>query len=256
MRHLKLTVAYDGTEYAGWQVQPNGITIQQRMEEAWTSLTGEVLRITASGRTDAGVHAAGQVCSLQTATGLTGYRLVRGINAHLPDDISVLGVEQAPAGFHAIRDASRKTYHYTIQYGGVRNPLTRKTAWFCPYDLAVGTMITGAHHLIGQHDFASFQAAGSERTSTVRNLTQLECHRFAHYGSEYICIKACCDGFLYNMVRNMVGTLVDVGRGSQPADWIRHVLLGRDRCLAGQTAPAHGLMLLNVEYDGVEFSDD
>ena len=113
MRRLKLTIAYDGTNYVGWQVQPNGVTIQQRLEEAWNGLAGEQIRITASGRTDAGVHAAGQVCSLETQSDLNCYRLLRGINAHLPEDISVLEVKNAPASFHAIGDATRKTYRYT-----------------------------------------------------------------------------------------------------------------------------------------------
>jgi len=256
MRHLKLTVAYDGTAYAGWQVQPESATVQQQLESAWQSLTGEQLRITASGRTDAGVHAAGQVCSLETETVLTCHRLIRGINAHLPEDISVLDVESAPSGFHAIRDASRKTYQYLIQYGHVRNPLSRHRAWYCPRQLRLQLMAEAARHLIGEHDFASFQAAGSDRTSTVRNLTVLDCCGHRYHGSQYIAITATCDGFLYNMVRNIVGTLVEVGRGRQRPEWVHQVLRDRDRSLAGQTAPAHGLMLIQVEYDGIDFRSD
>ena len=256
MRHLKLTVAYDGTNYAGWQIQPNGMTIQQRLEEAWNSLTGEPLRITASGRTDAGVHASGQVCSLQTGIELNCYRILRGINAHLPHDISVLQVQNAPTGFHAIRDATKKTYRYQIQCGRVCNPLTRQHAWFSPYEFQIEPMVQAADRLIGQNDFASFQAAGSDRESTVRNLTQLDCHELVQFGSQYIVIESTCNGFLYNMVRNLVGTLAEVGRGSREPEWVESVLNKRDRSYAGQTAPAHGLMLVNVEYAGIEFVGD
>ena len=256
MRHLKLTIAYDGTAYAGWQLQPNGVTIQQRLEEAWTLLTREQLRIIASGRTDAGVHASAQVCSLETASELSCYRTVRGINAHLPDDIAVLKVENAPKGFHAIRDASRKTYRYVIQFGKVRNPLTRHTAWFFPYALDVAAMSDATRHLVGKHDFASFQAAGSQRESTIRNLTQLDCVGISRHGSTYIAITTTCNGFLYNMVRNIVGTLAEVGRGSQEPDWVKDVLQQQNRSRAGPTAPAHGLMLVNVDYGVMEFRGD
>lgn len=256
MRHLKLTIAYDGTDYVGWQVQPNGVTIQQRLEEAWQKLTGERRRITASGRTDSGVHASGQVCSLETQSEASCFRLMRGVNAHLPDDIAVLKIQNAPTGFHAIADATEKTYRYKIQYGKVCNPLTRNTAWYCPYRFDIEPMIQAAQNLVGEHDFASFQATGSDRESTVRNLTQLDCHATAAHGSQYIDIETTCNGFLYNMVRNIVGTLADVGRGRKKPDWVAAVLSQRDRKIAGQTAPAHGLSLVNVEYSGVEFSGD
>ena len=256
MRHLKLTIAYDGKNYVGWQVQKNGVSVQQRLEEAWHKLTGEQRRITASGRTDSGVHASGQVCSIETDSDMNCYRLMRGVNAHLPDDIAVLTVHNAPTGFHAIADATEKTYQYKIQFGKVQNPLSRRTAWYCPYHFDVEPMANAARNLVGEHDFASFQATGSDRESTVRNLTQLDCRPYAADGSQYVIIETTCNGFLYNMVRNIVGTLAEVGRGNRKPDWVAEVLNQRDRSIAGQTAPANGLVLVNVEYGGIVFSGD
>lgn len=253
MRHLKLTVAYNGTEYVGWQVQPNGMSVQQRLEEAWTAATQEQIRIVASGRTDAGVHALGQVCSVATETKLDCPTLVRALNAHAPQDIRVLEVLTAPTGFHAIRDATRKTYRYKIQHGPIRNPLVTNDHWYCRYDLDAEAIKVAAKILVGENDFASFQAAGAERSSTVRFLSQLNCHDSNRGSFNYIHLDLTCNGFLYNMVRNIVGTLVRVGQGSEQVDWVSTVLQAKDRSVAGPTAPANGLVLLNVEYQGIEF---
>lgn len=253
MRFLKLTVAYDGTKYVGWQVQPNGMTVQQRLEEAWTAATQEQIRIIASGRTDAGVHALGQVCSVATETKLSCSTLVRALNAHGPEDISVVEVLKAPDGFHAIRDATRKTYRYKIQHGRIRNPLATNDHWYCRHPLDVAAIRNAASKLVGEHDFASFEAAGAERSSTVRFLSQLRCQEEANGSFNYLYLDLTCNGFLYNMVRNIVGTLVRVGQGREQADWVSTVLQAKDRSVAGPTAPAQGLVLLNVEYDGIEF---
>ena len=255
MRHLKLTVAYDGSSYVGWQVQPNGISVQQRLEEAWLAVTGERIRIMASGRTDAGVHALGQVCSLTTSSLLENQSIRRALNAHTPDDISVVNVQRAPVGFHAIRDASRKTYLYQIQFGRVRNPIGRAYCWFVPYVLNIDAIQQAATYLVGEHDFASFQAVGSERESSIRVLSRLDGTTRVKHDFHYLSIELTCNGFLYNMARNIVGTLMKVGQGAQPPEWVDWVLDQKDRSVAGPTAPAHGLTLISVEYDGIESSD-
>lgn len=248
MRHLKLTIAYDGTDYCGWQVQKNGISVQQRLEEGWRKVTAETIRITASGRTDGGVHALAQVCSLATDSRMTMRDLFRALNAETPFDISVLSVEEAPPGFHAIRDAIEKTYYYQIQYGRLLDPLRRRYWWHVPVDLDVDAMRIATRCLIGTHDFASFQSAGAERLSTVRTITQLDLED-AHDGPfPGLKLTITADGFLYKMVRNIVGSLVRVGRGTETAAWLERVRDQRCRQSAGQAAPAHGLFLERVVY--------
>ena len=256
MRYLKLTVAYNGKNYVGWQVQPNGVTVQQRLEEAWQQTTQEQIRIVASGRTDSGVHALGQVCSVGTTTQLDCDTLKRALNANTPDDISVITVQTAPNDFHAIRDATEKTYRYQIQFGQVRNPLVTNDHWFCKSNMDVEAIKDAASRLVGEHDFASFQAAGSERSSTIRNLTALNCTHSTDDYFSYLNFELTCNGFLYNMVRNIVGTLVRVGQGSEPPQWVDEVLARKDRIFAGPTAPAHGLVLMLVQYDGIEFDSE
>lgn len=249
MRDLKLTIAYDGTDYVGWQVQQNGISVQQRLEEGWEAVTGEQVRITASGRTDAGVHAEQQVCSLRSATELPLDRIPQAVNAHTPWDIVVLKAERAREGFHAIRDATGKTYRYQIQFGRRMDVLSRRFRWFVPRRLDVAAMREAAAGLIGRHDFACFETTGSLRLSTVRTIRELEIRHSATEYFDYLDITISADGFLYNMARSMVGTLVRVGQGTRPVEWVAKVLESGDRQQAGQTAPAHGLFLARVDYD-------
>lgn len=249
MRFLKLTLAYDGTDYCGWQVQHNGISVQQRLEEGWKKITGETIRITASGRTDGGVHAMAQVCSLATESTITAAKLVRAINAETPFDITVLNVAEAPDGFHAIRDAIEKTYFYQIQYGRLLDPLGRRFWWHVPVELDVEAMQEAAKCLIGTHDFASFQSAGAERSTTVRTITQLDIEEVERGVFPAIKLTITADGFLYKMVRNIIGSLVRVGRGTESADWLPNVLEQCDRQVAGQAAPAHALFLQQVKYE-------
>ena len=248
MLFLKLTIAYDGAAYVGWQVQDNGISVQQRLEEAWAAVTQEKLRITASGRTDSGVHAEAQVCSLSTESKIDCPTLLRALNAKTPEDISITNVQEAPEGFHAIGDAIGKTYRYQIQYGRILDALSRNTHWFRPYDLDVDAMKVAAAYLTGEHDFASFQAVGAERKSTVRNLSRLELHPFRREPFGYLHIELTSNGFLYNMVRNIVGVLARVGQGSEKPEWAKTVLQQCDRNHQGQTAPAHALFLVEVDY--------
>jgi len=249
MRHLKLTVAYDGRNYVGWQVQNNGDTIQRRLEKAWTDVTGEKIRITASGRTDSGVHARGQVCSLATNSVIPNAKLLRAINAKTPEDISVLKVESAIDGFNAILHCEKKTYRYQVQCGRILDPLAMDYWWFVPHHLDIEAMREAATFFTGKLDFASFQAAGGTvRQTTVRNVMELRIETVQREPFTDVRIFVTADGFLYNMVRNIVGTLVHVGRHSEPVSWAKWVLDQKDRSHAGQTAPAHGLFLDQVFY--------
>lgn len=245
MHRLKLTVAYDGTDYAGWQFQPGQATIQGEMERAWREITGEVVRLTASGRTDAGVHALGQVVSVETASKLSPEQLQKGVNAKLPDGIVVVAAEPAGANFHATYDAVRKTYRYQIHNSRLRPLLDRRYVWHYPFaELDIEAMRRGADAMIGRYDFACFETAGSQRATSIRTITRMEVTREA----ERVSIQVQGDGFLYNMVRAIAGTLVEVGRGTRQPEWVAEVIASRDRRKAGPNAPALGLVLVEVEY--------
>lgn len=247
-QNYKLTVSYDGTAYSGWQVQKNGVTIQQVLETALARILGERIRITGSGRTDAGVHALAQVASFAARTTIPTARLARALNGNLPDDIRVIHLEEVPSDFHAIRSARWKVYRYGIEDGPVPNVFRRFFCWHVRTRLDEFRMQEAGQFLLGRHDFASFQAANSPRASTVRTLFRLHVER-AEMDADQIQIEVGADGFLYNMVRNIVGTLVCVGRGEQPPTWVRSVLEARNRKQAAPTAPPHGLCLMQVGFD-------
>lgn len=245
MPRLKLTVAYDGTDFAGWQVQPHKRTVQGELQRAWSEITGERASLTASGRTDAGVHALRQVVGLETRSALTPERLMRGVNAKLPDDVVITAIEPAPDNFHATHDALRKTYRYQIHNSRVRPLMDRRYVWHYPAcELDTDAMGQGGAALLGRHDFASFETTGSERATTVRTLTRLDVSRRA----ERVDIEVQGDGFLYNMVRAIAGTLTEVGRGARPPEWVAEALAARDRRAAGPNAPPQGLVLVRVDY--------
>jgi len=261
MACFKLTLAYDGTEFHGWQRQPEQRTVQGELERAWLEITGETARVAGASRTDAGVHAGGQVASVESATQLSPDALLSGLNAKLPDDAAVRRVELAPDGFHATHDSRRKRYRYSF-YNDHRRPVfTRRHAWHVPSRLDVAAMHRAAKGLIGKHDFASFQSVGSKRESTVRTIFDAEVQSRAGRGrggdadhgaddetAALIDFEVEGDGFLYNMVRALAGTLVEIGRGHRDDKWIAEVIAARDRSVAGQTAPPHGLTLLWVAY--------
>ena len=247
-RHVKLTVSYDGTDFFGWQWQSGMRTVQQVIEEAIYAVTQETLRVTAAGRTDTGVHALGQVVSFPTESPLSNEVLRRALNANLPADVCVLDVESARDGFHAIDDSTGKRYRYLIQDGRHRDIFSRRYAWRVWRPLNASLMHAAAQGLLGEHDFGSFQNVGSPRVSTVRTVRDIQVQRHSLLDGERIVIEVEANGFLYNMVRNIVGTLVEVGKGNQSVEWARDVLETRDRRVAGMCAPAHGLYLLKVFY--------
>lgn len=251
MPTFKLILAYDGTAYAGWQVQaPGRLAVQEVVERAIEAVTGQRVRVMASGRTDAGVHALGQVISFRSACRLEPCVLVRALNAHLPADIAVRDAQIAPDHFHATQSATRKRYRYAIHNHPIRDVFRRHTSWHYPRPLDVRAMHEAAQLLRGTHDFRSFQTSGSERQSTVRTVFDIQVRRGSGEDQHMVFIEVEADGFLYNMVRAIVGTLVEVGRGARPPAWVADVLAARDRRLAGRTAPAHGLCLLWVDYGG------
>lgn len=248
MRTFKLTLAYDGAEFSGWQWQPNRRTVQGELKFALQRITQEEVKCIASGRTDAGVHAIGQVVSFRSETSLEPPVLAKALNAELPEDVLVFEVHEAPAGFHALRDAIRKRYRYVVQDGRLPDLFDRKYVWHVYQRLDAQAMRQAATALLGTHDFTSYETSGSPRLTSVRTIYDLLVERREGELTDRIVIEVEADGFLYNMVRNIVGTLVEVGKGKQPVAWPADVLAKRDRREAGMTAPAQGLFLVGVEY--------
>jgi tRNA pseudouridine38-40 synthase len=245
MRNLKITLSYDGTDFSGWQTQPGYRTVQETLEGAIARLTGEPrVRVNASGRTDAGVHAVGQVANFYSITRLPPAKLLGAINAHLPPDIVLREVADVPQAFDATHDAVRKLYRYVIHDGPVPSPFLRRHAWHSKRRLDAPAMARAAVALRGRHDFRSFETEWPNRMSSVRTITHLAVNRCG----EHIWIDVEADGFLYNMVRAIAGTLIDVGRGHWPEQKVLEVLEAQDRRLAGPTAPALGLFLMRVTY--------
>ena len=244
MRTLKLTVAYDGTNYVGWQRQLNGPSIQQHIEEAFAPMLASMPTVIGAGRTDAGVHALAQVASVDVESPLSAGTFQRALNDHLPEDIRVLAVEDAPAGFHAQFRATAKTYRYRLATANVVLPFDRRFVWRAPGTRDVAAMRHAAALLCGTHDFASFQAAGSDPPDTVRTIRRLE----IALRDDEIVFDVEGDGFLRHMVRILVGTLAEVGLGRRSAASMTDILAARDRRAAGKTAPSCGLTLMSVEY--------
>jgi len=244
MRNIKLTIAYDGTRYSGWQFQTNGISIQEVLQTAIKNITGKRVKLTGSGRTDAGVHAEGQVANFKTASKIPLKKLQMGLNRQLAKDIVILKAEEAPISFDSQRSARSKLYLYTIYNNDFVDPLIKDFAVKCFYDLDIADMRRAAAMLKGKHDFKSFQAKDAVEKKSVRTLKNI---RIAKEGDlVYIHIEA--NGFLYNMVRIIVGTLIDVGRGKISCDEVKSILLKKDRRFAGPTMPAKGLRLIGVKY--------
>ena len=244
MRNIKLTLQYDGTDFFGWQTQPGFRTVQETLETALGKLTGERIRANASGRTDTGVHALGQVINFYTQTRHAPEVLVRAVNAHLPPDIVVTEAVDMPQAFDANRDARRKLYRYVIHDGTVPNLFLRRYCCHSRHRLDAAAMRQAANPLHGRHDFHSFETDWPNRMSSVRTITQLTVNRLG----DWIWIDVEADGFLYNMVRAVAGTLINVGRGYWPVGRVAEILAAEDRRQAGPTAPAQGLFLMRVTY--------
>lgn len=272
-RTLKMTLAYDGTNYFGWQVQPNGLTLQAVVEQGLLDFTGERTRVVASGRTDAGVHAVGQVISLTTRSTAPCRGFLHGLPIHLPDDVVVCAVEEAPTGFNARYDAKRKWYRYIIHNNPIRVPFLRHYALWQRSRLDEHAMHAAVQHLVGTHDFRCFETQWPNRSSSVRTIFHASVTRTTGWpawhassktdsspglhqfpvsegmDADFLCFDIEADGFLYNMVRAIAGTLIHVGRGRWSALDMQRILDAGDRTHAGETAPAQGLYLMRVGYD-------
>jgi tRNA pseudouridine38-40 synthase len=245
MRNIKLTLGYDGTDYSGWQTQPGFRTVQEVVEAAIAKITGQAPRVNASGRTDTGVHAVGQVANFYTTAEHGTDVLVSAINAHLPDDVTVREAADMPESFDANRDAKAKLYRYVIHDGDVPDLFLRRYCCHSRHKLDVASMARAARALEGRHDFHSFETDWPNRMSSVRTITHLRVNRFG----DWIWLDVEADGFLYNMVRAIAGTLMNVGRGYWPESEVAAILGAEDRRRAGPTAPARGLFLMRVTYD-------
>jgi tRNA pseudouridine38-40 synthase len=245
MRRVQLTLTYDGTAYRGFQVQPNGPTIQSVTEEALSRLLQEPVRLRAAGRTDAGVHAREQVVDFADSGGRSTETILKGGNALLPPDIRIVSTGEVPLSFNARRDAKEKEYRYFLHLHPVASPFFSRHAWHIEKPLDLDSIREGLTHLVGEHDFASFQGQGCTAKTTVRTIFRAELGEL-HPPIRFIAISG--GGFLRHMVRNIVGTLVDVGKEKYPPERVRELFSLRDRSAAGPTAPAHGLFLWSVMY--------
>jgi len=244
-RNFKLVLEYDGASYHGWQRQQGVLTIQEVLESRLEVMLRSSIRVRASGRTDAGVHAEGQVVNFYSNTGMQAAEIQRGLNSLLPSDIVVLHAEEVAHSFHARFSASSKTYEYRILNRTVPSALQRKFAWHIRRSLVTSPMRQCLSLIIGTHDFSAFMAAGSSVRSTERCLLRAELN---HSDPHRLVFVFEANGFLRHMVRNLVGTLVDVGKDVSTPEMFAEILASKDRRRAGMTAPAHGLYLKSVRY--------
>jgi tRNA pseudouridine38-40 synthase len=250
VRNLKVTLSYDGSEFSGWQIQPDTATIQGTLAIAIRRITGEKVLPQGSGRTDAGVHALAQVASFQLTSPIPEKNLLIALNDLLPGSIRVLAVSESPAEFHARTSAVAKTYVYRVYRDAICPPFLARYVWHYPYPLEEQAMQRGSAAVVGEHDFTAFAAVDPERfgagrsPSNVRTIFSCQWER----GQSEFALTVRGSGFLHHMVRNLVGTFVGIGRGTWPSEDMARILSSRDRSLAGATAPARGLYLASVEY--------
>lgn len=245
MKRVKLTVAYDGTNYCGWQIQPNGVTIEEKLNRALYELFGEEIRVTGASRTDAGVHSLGNVCVFETQARMPAEKISYALNQRLPDDIVVIDSCEVPADFHPRFSKSRKTYEYRILNRRFPDPTRRLDTYFYHHALDVPKMKEAAARLEGEHDFKSFASIHTQAETSVRTIYSCTVTKT----DDIITIRVTGSGFLYNMVRIIAGTLVKVGAGDiEPAE-IDDILAACDRSAAGPTAPACGLTMIGLEYE-------
>jgi len=244
MQNFLLTLRFDGAPFCGWQTQPNGPTVQAALEHAILRATGESLRVTGCSRTDTGVHARQFVCNFRGETKIPCEQLPAALNFYLPEQIAVLGCREAAPDFHARYDCAAKTYRYHIHNSRVRDPFLLRRALLEPLPLDEAMLAREAAAFLGTHDFAGFCAAGGSAKTSVRTISRFDVQR----DGEEVFFFVRADGFLYNMVRIMIGTLLEIAKGRLPQGSIPKILTARDRTRAGATAPAEGLMLWEVEY--------
>jgi tRNA pseudouridine38-40 synthase len=252
MPTFKLTLAYDGTSFVGWQRQATGTSIQGLLEDALRDLDGRDVSVAGASRTDAGVHALGQVAGVSLERSIDAASLVGALNARLPESVRVLDAAGASPDFHARFDARAKLYRYRLWIGETLLPFERAYSWHLPAPrLDLEAMASAATLFEGRHDFAAFQASGANRRTTERTVRSVRVTSGASpwTGGSLVIVEVCGEGFLRHMVRTMVGTLVDVGRGHRPPHWVESVLASRDRAQAGPTAPPAGLFLVSVDYE-------
>jgi tRNA pseudouridine38-40 synthase len=259
VRTFKVTLAYDGTDFAGWQRQSNARSVQAVLEETLAPIEGGEVIVAGAGRTDSGVHALGQVASFTLTNTIAPRELHQALNATLPDDVRAVSVEEAPSAFHARFAACSKVYRYRIVNATVMSPFERRYAWHISRTIDLEAMRAAARYLVGRHDFAAFQAAGGKVTTSVRTMTASDwSERPLEGGGRILTYEIAGTGFLKYMVRTIIGTLVETGDRRRPVDSLPEVLASRDRAAAGPTAPPHGLCLVRVDYDAagpVSFSE-
>ena len=245
MKRVGMIIAYDGTNYCGWQIQPNGVTIQGVLNETLSKLLGEKIEVKGASRTDAGVHALGNVAVFDTNARMPAGTISFALNQFLPEDIRIQLSEEVEPDFHPRYCDSEKTYEYRILNRTFPIPTERLYSYFYHYALDTEKMREATSYLIGQHDFASFCGAGAQVKSTVRTITAMSVER----DGDMVTIRVSGTGFLYNMVRIIAGTLIEIGNGQYPPERMKDILDAKDRAYAGPTAPAHGLTLIGIRYE-------
>ena len=244
MRNIKLTIAYDGTEYCGWQIQKNGKTLQETIEKAIKKTFSENRRVQGASRTDAGVHARGQVAHFKIKKDVAAEKISAALNQNLPNDIVILKSEEVSEEFHSQYDAKTKTYLYYLHNSKIRDIFKDKYCWRVPYKLNINCMKKEAKVLLGEHDFKAFQATRKIEKNSIRTIISIKITK----NKDIVVFEISGNGFLYNMVRNIVGTLVDFGRGYFAPSEMKKILSGKDRKKSGPTAPAKGLFLEKIVY--------
>lgn len=244
MRNIKITIEFDGTNYCGWQVQKNGISVQQMLQKAVEGIAGHGIKLIGSSRTDAGVHAKGMVANFETTSNIPVMRFAQAINTGLPRDIVVIQAEEEGPDFHSRYSCTGKMYSYTILNRKMPSALLRNYTAHIPEELDIGTMKLGAEYLLGTHDFSAFKSSGSKIKNNVRTVRLLNIFK----NGDIIRIEIEADGFLYNMVRIIVGTLIEIGVGKKNPEDVKTILINGERSGAGKTAPACGLCLEYVCY--------
>ncbi len=247
LTNIKVVLEYDGTNYFGWQVQEGQPTIQGELSKAVAAVTGRTITIFGAGRTDAGVHALGQVANFKTDCRVPPRKLAHALNAHLPKDITVVSAEAVPEDFHSQFGAHSKLYRYTILNREYPSAVHRLTTHLVRMPLDADKLRAAAAHLVGTHDFRSFGSEMSKKEKTVRTISSIEVRR----EGDLIVLEFSGDGFLYNQVRAMTGTLIEVGMAKKPPEWVKEVRDGKDRTKAGANVPAKGLCLVRVDYAAV-----